>query len=238
MDDSVYSGFEDIHRGSTETISKRLMVYESLITQFSKTLSSPIAIDLGCGRGEFLKMINEIGFKSLGVDNNREFVKFAKDQGLSVEKSEVLEFLKKQESESYDLVTAFHLIEHIDTKNFLNFINEIDRILKPGGLIILETPNPENVIVGSCNFYVDITHTRPVPSKLIRFIFENLNYKKNNIWGLNSVEKNSNNNPVSVIDIFGGVSPDYAFIALKDGEKRPVEELVNELKKKKGGIIK
>ena len=133
MDDSVYSGFEDVHRGSTETISKRLMVYESLITQFSKTLSSPIAIDLGCGRGEFLKMINEIGFKSLGVDNNREFVKFAKDQGLSVEKSEVLEFLKKQESESYDLVTAFHLIEHIDAKNFLNFINEIDRILKPGG---------------------------------------------------------------------------------------------------------
>jgi O-antigen chain-terminating methyltransferase len=39
----------------------------------------------------------------------------------------------------------------------------------PGGLLILETPNPENLVVGACTFWYDPTHIRPLPPAMMRF---------------------------------------------------------------------
>jgi O-antigen chain-terminating methyltransferase len=50
--------------------------------------------------------------------------------------------------------------------------------LKPGGLLILETPNPANVFVGSHTFYLDPTHVKPIPSELLWFIIESRGFHK------------------------------------------------------------
>ncbi len=45
-------------------------------------------------------------------------------------------------------------------------------MLRPGGVAIFETPNPENVLVGAHAFYLDPTHRNPVPSALLSFLVE------------------------------------------------------------------
>jgi len=69
-------------------------------------------------------------------------------------------------------VTAFHLIEHLPLDVLINFIDETVRVLRPGGIAIFETPNPENIIVGAFSFYLDPTHRRPLPAPMMKFLAE------------------------------------------------------------------
>ena len=66
----------------------------------------------------------------------------------------------------------------------LGLLDETFRVLKPGGLAIFETPNPQNVLVGSCNFYLDPTHRHPVPSSMMKFMAETRGFSKVEILNL------------------------------------------------------
>jgi O-antigen chain-terminating methyltransferase len=70
-------------------------------------------------------------------------------------------------------VTGFHIVEHLPFEVIIHLFDESLRVLKPGGIIIFETPNPQNVLTGSCNFYFDPTHRNPIPSPTLKFIAEN-----------------------------------------------------------------
>jgi O-antigen chain-terminating methyltransferase len=54
----------------------------------------------------------------------------------------------------------------------LELIESAVRVLKPGGVLILETPNPRNILVASSTFYLDPTHRNPIPSALLKFMVE------------------------------------------------------------------
>ena len=58
------------------------------------------------------------------------------------------------------------------------------RVLRPGGLAIFETPNPENVLVGSNFFYLDPTHHHPLPSELMQFLFESRGFDRVEVLNL------------------------------------------------------
>jgi SAM-dependent methyltransferase len=64
------------------------------------------------------------------------------------------------------------VVEHFGIHQIGRVLDEILRVLKPGGLLILETPNAHNVFVGSHDFYLDPTHVRPRPSELLRFVLQ------------------------------------------------------------------
>jgi len=70
------------------------------------------------------------------------------------------------------MVTGFHIIEHLPLPPLLELMSEVYRVLQEGGLVVLESPNPANIQVGACNFYLDPTHRRPLPSNLTEFIVE------------------------------------------------------------------
>ena len=57
-------------------------------------------------------------------------------------------------------------------KKLIKLFDETVRILKPGGVAIFETPNPQNLLMSSSNFYLDPTHRNPLPSPLIKFVAE------------------------------------------------------------------
>ena len=127
-------------------------------------------LDIGTGRGDFLKVLRDAGIPARGVDSNADAVARAMADGLQVDCRDAFELLAELPGESVGAVTAFHVVEHLPPKTLLDLIDEIVRVLVPGGLVILETPNPTNLVVGAATFYHDPTHLRPVTPDYLAFL--------------------------------------------------------------------
>src|SRR5208282_4150412 len=124
----------------------------------------------GCGRGEWLEAATRAGYQAVGVDSNPNALTRCREKGLNVEETDALGYLRYTRAESLAVVTAFHAVEHWPMGYFLALIAETVRALKPDGLLIIETPNPANLWMGSCNFWNDPTHCRPIPPALLEFV--------------------------------------------------------------------
>ena len=172
LDAAMYVDFEDIFRGSREDIKHRQSVYLPYLAKAPCRKGQYPVLDVGCGRGEFLEILGENGYAAKGVDINPVMVERCRELGLDAELGDGIEFLRNAKGAQYAAVTAFHVVEHLPHESLLAFLDEALRTLRPGGLLILETPNPQNLVVGSCNFYTDPTHRSPIPPALLRFVVE------------------------------------------------------------------
>ena len=170
--DSLYVFLEDHLRGSHKEIKRRLQVYIPFIKEADVGSKDSPILDIGCGRGEWLELLKEAGLYAKGLDFNGIMIKICKDRGLDVVQDESLSFLKNLPDNSLGAVTGFHLIEHYEFESLNKLFSETFRVLKPGGLAIFETPNPDNILVGSNTFYLDPSHKRPLPSLLVRLLME------------------------------------------------------------------
>jgi len=163
--DEVQPLLLETFRGSEEEIRHRLDRYLPDLRR-----STPV-LDLGCGRGELLLLLREAGIKATGVEGDMALVQAATRRGLKVIKGDVLEVLRAQESDSQGAVTAIHLFEHLTSATLAAVLAEIRRVLRPGGLVIAECPNPHTLRVGAAFFWQDPTHSRPLlPETLELFI--------------------------------------------------------------------
>lgn len=174
--DAFYAAFEDKFRGAREEIKERLKVYLPLISEAKIRTKDSSILDLGCGRGEWLELLTESGYTVRGLDLNRVFIQQCREKGFKVVEGDLIDYLRTVSSLSLGAVTGFHIIEHLPFEVLMNLMRETVRVLKPGGLVIFETPNPQNVLVGSCNFYTDPTHRNPLPSPLVRFLMESCGF--------------------------------------------------------------
>jgi SAM-dependent methyltransferase len=170
--DAMYASFEDMFRGTREDIKNRARIYLPHIRAAKVDLSAAPIIDLGCGRGEWLELLRDENITSRGVDINRVFLDVCRAMALDAKESDAVTFLRNLKPNSIAAVTSFHLIEHLPLRSLIALLDESLRVLKPGGLIILETPNPENLEVGGCNFYTDPTHRNPLPPPLTQALVE------------------------------------------------------------------
>lgn len=183
--DAFYASFEDRFRGHRDEIKERLKVY--LPTLREAGIETGI-LDIGCGRGEWLELLKEEGTHARGVDLNRVMLADCRQRGFEVTEADALDYLRGLPDESLEMVTSFHLIEHLPFETLVLLIDEIQRTLKPGGLVILETPNPKNLTVGACSFYSDPTHRHPVFPETIQFILSNRGFSNVRLKYLNAVE--------------------------------------------------
>ena len=182
--DSLYFSLEDVLRGTPEQIKEEVKVYLPVLQKAG--ISSGI-LDVGCGRGEWLQVLREAGFQARGIDTNRILIQQCKELSLEVEEREALSYLGSLPNESLNAVTAFHFAEHLPLETLVKFLDEAGRTLKPGGLIILETPNPENLLVGSCNFYLDPTHKNPIPVPTMKLLLEARGFRCEEVLKLHAV---------------------------------------------------
>ena len=169
--DAMYASFEDQFRGTRSDIRQRQSIYLPYVRKAGEATKG-LAIDIGCGRGEWLELLRDEGVVAKGVDLNRVFLDECRGRELDVSEQDALTFLRELKRNSVGVVTSFHMIEHLDHRALIALFDEILRVLKPGGAAIFETPNPRNMIVGSCNFYLDPTHKRPLPPELSRYLLE------------------------------------------------------------------
>tara|TARA_R110001583_G_scaffold149372_1_gene301446 strand:+ start:2646 stop:4043 length:1398 start_codon:yes stop_codon:yes gene_type:complete len=215
MIDSFYREFEDQFRGSRELVKNRLAVYLPFISCLKEISDKNYALDLGCGRGEWLEILVEQGFIAKGADLDEGMLIECDRLGLSVERQDALAALKAYADESLVLISGFHIAEHLSFEVLRQLIVEAYRVLKPGGLLILETPNAENVVVGSNLFYLDPTHHNPIPSALLQFLVSHSGFHRTKILRLQGADLAANGNQISLANVFYDVSPDYSVIAQK-----------------------
>lgn len=168
--DAFYVAFEDEFRGTREDILNKLKVYLPFIEQAQVgTPDSPI-LDVGCGRGEWLELLRESGYTARGIDINRVMLEQCRARKLEVIESDVIAYLQSLPDASLGVVTGFHIIEHLPFEKLIKLFDETVRVIKPGGFAIYETPNPQNIQVGSNLFYIDPTHRNPLPSLTVKFL--------------------------------------------------------------------
>ena len=170
--DAMYVTLEDRFRGTREDIKEKLKIYLPYIsTSKVGTKESPI-LDVGCGRGEWLELLKENGYIGQGLDFNRIMVDQCQELELDVIGADAIEYLRKQNSNTFGAITGFHIVEHLPLNILITLFDESLRVLRHSGIVIFETPNPENLIVGACNFYLDPTHLNPIPPSTLEFLIE------------------------------------------------------------------
>lgn len=218
---NFYRAFEDRYRGSRELIKSRLEQYSPFLELLTSNFDKCTALDIGCGRGEWLELLTEKGFTPQGVDLDSGMLAACLELGFDVKKADGIKYLESFESNSLHLISAFHVVEHISFEQLQNLVKQALRVLVPGGLLILETPNPENIVVASANFYLDPTHIKPIPPLLLSFVTEFAGFKHNKIVRLQeSVELREKQN-ISLSELLFGVSPDYSVVAQKPIDNAP-----------------
>lgn len=218
MNNNFYRAFEECHRGSVELITSRLQVYLPFITPM-KTLTERVTVlDLGCGRGEWLGLMQEQGFHAIGVDLDAGMLSACKQRGFTVTHTDAVNYIKNCADESVHIVSAFHFVEHIPFDTLKEVVAQIYRVLKPGGLLIFETPNSENLLVGTSSFYLDPTHERPVPAQLLEFLMDYTHFYRRKTLLLQEPAHIKTAERLSLWDVFASVSPDYGIVAQKNAD--------------------
>ena len=222
---NFYKAFEDQHRGSREIIKARLGVYTPFIKKIAQLHPGATALDLGCGRGEWLELLQDLQLTANGIDLDDGMLAACRDRGLNVQTGDAIAHLKSLPAESMSIVSGFHIAEHLSLEDLQTLIQESLRVLKPAGLLILEVPNTENLVVGTSSFYLDPTHQRPLPSALLSFLVGFLGFARSKVIGVQeSVPLREQHGPTSLFAVLSGVSPDYAVIAQKEGEASQIAQ--------------
>lgn len=221
MLDRLYLMIEDRFRGTRADIKSRQRVYVADVRKaVSDSIGQPV-VDLGCGRGEWLELMRDEGLPAFGVDMNDTMVGACKDLGLEVAAGEAVEFLRARVPASLSAITGFHIIEHMPFDQLIALVDEALRTLKPGGLLLFETPNPENILVSTHNFYTDPTHLRPLPSILMAALLEARGFVRVEVRNLHPHPNNANRYEPEVLDAFNRhlYGPqDYGILAWKPQE--------------------
>lgn len=178
-DDEFYHQFEERFRGPQEVIRDRLQVYVPVIKEYIKDWSKASFIDVGSGRGEWLDILREHGAEDyVGVDLNARQNALCEERGHKVVLMDCIEYLREVPDDSADLITGFQVIEHLCMDDLMELMRQSYRVLKSGGMILFETPNPRNLLVGADTFYIDPSHKRPLDPSMVSFLAEWCGYTK------------------------------------------------------------
>lgn len=134
-------------------------------------------VDLGCGSGEFLELLKEEKIKALGVEDNPVFVAEAKKRGLAVKKAKLQSFLKTRKAGSVGGFFISHVVEHLPPTDMMEALGRIQKALRPGGVLVLITPNPLSLGVMTHSFWRDPTHVRPYPLDFLVQLLESMGFQ-------------------------------------------------------------
>jgi 2-polyprenyl-3-methyl-5-hydroxy-6-metoxy-1,4-benzoquinol methylase len=132
-------------------------------------------LDLGCGAGVFLELLRERSVRAAGIDLSAECVESCRRKGLDAREAELLRFLETTD-ERFDGVFCSHVVEHLAPPAALGMLANCRRVLRPGGRLVVVTPNPRDLDVITEKFWLDVTHVRPYPLALLAKMVEHAGF--------------------------------------------------------------
>jgi SAM-dependent methyltransferase len=148
----------------TNKSKKHMMKYIKFLRKRSLKM-----LDVGCGQGYYVRDAIEEGIDAYGIDISTD----AFEHALAEVKDRItFGSITKIPfgDEEFDVMTAFDVIEHIHPKDTLRMVEEIQRVLKPDGIIIITTPSSN-----FGNWVFDLTHINVRPPRFWKLIFEEHN---------------------------------------------------------------
>lgn len=168
------AGFQDIDwlkfaekfRGSETAIQQRQKIYAERFRDHGPVL------DLGCGRGEMLEVIRQAGIPATGIDQHEESLAVCRAKGLQVESADLFGYLRALPDSSLGGIVCSQVVEHLPPERLPELIRLAQGKLRIGGLLAIETPNPECLAIFATHFYLDPTHRHPIPPALLSFYLE------------------------------------------------------------------
>jgi SAM-dependent methyltransferase len=161
-----YTRFENRHRGPRRDIRRKQERY----LEYFKPAGT--ILDLGCGRGEFLELLRDRGFRGSGIDLNAQMVGECLDRGLDARRADILEALAGTPDASLDGIFSSQVIEHLSPAHLERLIELAFAKLLPGGAVVLETINPTSVFALVQVYFLDLSHRLPVHPQALSFLLE------------------------------------------------------------------
>ena len=214
MDSDFYAEFENNFRGSREQIINLLSNYDGLLDYILRVDTNPSLLDIGSGRGEWIQKCNAKGFKSIGLEIDPKMVNDCKKLNLNIQQGDALKLLDEFCEDSFSIVSAFHVIEHMNHENIRELLIKAKRILKSDGFLILETPSIDNLMVSAKSFHIDPTHINPIHPDLLAFMIKRIGFTQLKYYFINGGPL-QNSEADSLTRVFNGVAQDLVLIASK-----------------------
>lgn len=177
-----YFAFESRMRGPRTLIRERQREY---LDDFRD--AAPV-LDVGCGRGEFLSLLAEVGIAAKGVDIDPDMAAFCRGQGLDVEEADAVAYLEGLDESSLGGIFAAQFVEHLEPGPLTTFIALAASRLRPGGVMVLETINPLSLFALR-NYFADLTHAQPLIPDTLSLLVKEAGFDRSEIRFLNEPEE-------------------------------------------------
>jgi SAM-dependent methyltransferase len=175
-----YLAFEARFRPE-ESVTERQQAY------VDELRSERRVVDLGAGRGELVKLLKDAGVSAYAVEIEPDFVELMRDEGLEVIDQDAVEHLRGLDDGWLGGIVASHVVEHLPAAAVSELVTLAADKLAQGGVLILETPNPESLVAGSVNFHRDLTHLRPIHPDTLAFLCDSAGFSQVEIRRLSRV---------------------------------------------------
>ena len=214
IESNYYLDFENKFRGDRNKIIQKFNCYDDLIDLILKQNPSANLLDIGCGRGEWLQKCRDKFHNCIGIEFDKNMIKVCIDNGLNVQEGEAVKTLSHFKSGSVSVITIFHMIEHLKHENLVQLINQCQRVLSDDGILIMETPSIDNIIVSTKSFYIDHTHINPINPEAISFHIEKAGFFNVQYFYINGGPL-ADASHLKITRILNGVAQDLLIIATK-----------------------
>lgn len=165
-----YFLFEEKFRGSRDDIKQR----QSKFLEYFRGCSN--VLDIGCGRGEFLELLNGEGIGVKGIDIDDDMVGYCISKGFDVQKIDAILYLEQLPDKSLDGIFIDQVVEHLEPAYLVKLLRLCYQKLKYGYYLFAETVNPLS-LYSFANFYIDLTHIKPVHPETLKFLFESSGFR-------------------------------------------------------------
>lgn len=160
-----YFAFEGVMRGPRHEIRTK---QEQYVSEFAAV---DYILDVGCGRGEFLEILRQVGKRAAGIDLDGDMVAHCVAEGLDVQQADAVQHLRALPEATLGGVFAAQVVEHMKPPVLSAFLEAARRALQPGGIIALETINPGSISALK-NYFADLTHAQPLVPETLMFLVE------------------------------------------------------------------
>ena len=135
-----------------------------------------LVLDLGCGEGLFLELLEKAGIPCLGVEREPHIAERARSAGKKVEVGDALSYLRERR-QGFDGIHCSHLIEHMPFEDVVELIGAAAESLSSPGRLLLVFPNPESIRMQCFGFWKDPEHVRFYHADLVRSVCQQMGLK-------------------------------------------------------------